>query len=98
MSDLISRKAVEKAIKEYFKMIIDETGDDVDCVLDYNKNLCDTIDEIPVSYDVDKVVNQLENKMFSAELHGDDFNGVEINNLLCMGDVYEIVKRGGKDE
>lgn len=51
----------------------------------------------PTAYDVDKVVEQLENKIFSAEVHNDDFNGVQIDNLLCMGDVYEIVKAGGMD-
>ena len=52
---------------------------------------------IPTAYDVDKVVEQLSNKMFSAECYNDDFNGCEIGNLLCMGDVYEIVKGAVKE-
>lgn len=56
------------------------------------------IADAPTAYDVDKVVEQLENKIFSAEVYNDDFNGVQIDNLLCMGDVYEIVKAGGVDE
>lgn len=30
--------------------------------------------------------------MFSAELYGDEWDGQTVNNLLCMGDVYEIIK------
>lgn len=83
MGDLISRKAVEKAIKEYFKMIIDNTDDDVDCVLDYNKNLCDTINEISVACDVDKVIEQLKRLQ-------DD--GIPTRSAI------NFVKRGGEDE
>lgn len=60
--------------------------------------ICEKIDNQPTAYDVDKVVNQIEKKMFSAECYNNDFNGCEIGNLLCMGDVYEIVKGGGVDE
>ena len=56
------------------------------------------IDAQPIAYDVDEVISQLENKMFSAECYNDNFNGCEINNLLCMGDVYEIVKGAVKDD
>ena len=50
-----------------------------------------------VSYDADRVIGQIENKMFSAEVYNDDMNGVQIDNLLCFGDVYEILKAGGID-
>lgn len=58
----------------------------------------DLIKSEPTTYDVDKVVGQLENKMFSAELYGDEWDGQTVNNLLCMGDVHEIVKGAVKDE
>ena len=61
-------------------------------------NVKQMIDNQPTAYAVEKVINQLENKMFSAECYNNDFNGCEISNLLCMGDVYEIVKAGGIDE
>ena len=64
----------------------------------HNEQIAELIMQIanqPTAYDVEKVVEELENKMFSAECYNDDFNGCEIGNLLCMGDVYEIVKRGG---
>lgn len=57
--------------------------------------LCEIIDLQPTAYDVDKVVEKVENKMFSAELYGDGWNGETVNNLLCFGDVYEIIKDGG---
>lgn len=53
---------------------------------------------MPTAYDVDKVIEQLRNKTFSAEVHNDVFNGAQINYLLCMGDVWEIVKEGGEGE
>lgn len=52
----------------------------------------------PIAYDVDKVLEQIENKMFSAEVYNDDMDGVQIDNLLCMGDVYEIVKAGERND
>lgn len=57
--------------------------------------LCEIIDLQPTAYDVDKVVKKIENKMFSAELYGDEWNGQTVDNLLCFGDVHEIIKRGG---
>ena len=69
-----------------------------ECFDMFGKDVCDIIDEQPTAYDVDKVINELENKMFSAELYGDEWDGQTVNNLLCMGDVYEIVKGGGIDE
>ena len=52
----------------------------------------------PTAYDVDKVIEQIGKKMFSAELHDNGWDGQTINELLCMGDVYEIAKAGGVDE
>lgn len=58
----------------------------------------DLIKTEPTAYDVDKTIDELSTKMLSAELYGDEWNGQTVNNLLCMGDVYEIVKGGGIDE
>lgn len=96
MNDLISRKAVEKAIRAY----ADEVGcnrGEYELANGILKSLSIVVNQ-PTAYDVDKVINKLENKMFSAELYGDEWDGQTVNNLLCMGDVYEIVKGGGKDE
>lgn len=43
---------------------------------------------------IDKIIEQLEEIIFSAECYNDDFNGTQIDNLLCLGDVIEIVKGG----
>ena len=69
MSDLISRKAVEKVIKEFFKTKVDEIPkrgkfnklcDLCDLYLELNADLHKEIEDIPVAYDVDKVVEQLK--------------------------------------
>ena len=39
----------------------------------------------------DKFLNELSNEMFVAELHGNEWNGQTVNNLLCMGSVKEIL-------
>ena len=85
MGDLISRKALLAKV----------VGANPMGGMLGGKFIEDLIKEAQTAYDVDKVVEQLENKMFSAECYNDDFNGCEIGNLLCMGDVYEIVKVGG---
>ena len=56
------------------------------------------IKEQPTAYDVDKVIKQLEERLFSAEVYNDDLDGCDINDLLCMGDVIEIVEAGVLDE
>ena len=60
--------------------------------------LCKLIDLQPVAYDAGKVMEQLEEKAFTAECYNEELNGCIIGNLLCLGDVYDIVKGGGKDE
>jgi len=96
MSDLISRKAV-------YEMLHNLGG--CDATDEHSQGWDKAIDvaikelfKIPIAYDVEKVISQLLNKMFLAEYYSDDFSGCKINNLLCMGDVYEIVKGAVKDE
>lgn len=105
MSDFISRQAVMNYLREQQAGIIIEKTKQNAVTYEACKGMesgieafMNFINQIPAAYDVDKVVEQLENKIFSAEVHNDDFNGVQIDNLLCMGDVYEIVKAGGTDE
>lgn len=87
MSDnLISRKALISELIENYKQHM-TLG-----------NLVGYIRAQPVAYDTDKVIEQIGKKMFCAELHDNGWNGQTINGLLCMGDVYEIVKAGGVDE
>ena len=59
--------------------------------------ICRLVDEEPTAYDVDKVIEQLECKTFTAELYSKEFNGQTINNLLCFGDIHEIIRTGGAE-
>lgn len=104
MSDFISRQAVMNYLREQQAGIIIEKTKQNAVTYEACKGMeasieafMNFVNQTPTAYDVDKVVEQLENKIFSAEVHNDDFNGVQIDNLLCMGDVYEIVKAGGMD-
>lgn len=38
-----------------------------------------------------KLLEEIGKKIFRAEVYNGDFDGVEINNLLCFGDVAEII-------
>lgn len=105
MSDLISRLAVMDYLRGQQANVIIEKAKQNPITCDACKGMESSIEafmnfinQVPANYDVDKVLENLENKTFSAEVYNDDFNGVQIGNLLCMGDVYEIVKGGGVDE
>ena len=99
MSDLISKKAVEKIIKEFFKTKVDEIPkrekfnklcDLCDLYLELNADLHKEIEDIPVAYDVDKVVEQFEKeRKFWL-----DRNIVPVINL---DKAISIVKGGGQE-
>ena len=107
MSDLISKKAVEKIIKEFFKTKVDEIPkrekfnklcDLCDLYLELNADLHKEIEDIPVAYDVDKVVEQLEETRDEL-LHSTDYNNDIINYCLDWFDMaIDIVKGAVKDE
>ena len=58
-------------------------------------SLIEDIKNQPCAYDKDEVICQLSNMIFSAELYGDEWDGQTVRNLLCLGDVIEIVEKGG---
>ena len=69
MIDLISRKAVEKIIKEFFKTKVDEIPkwekfnklcDLCDLYLELNTSLHKEIEGIPTTHNADKVVDMKE--------------------------------------
>lgn len=79
MNDLISRKALLKDIKKYV------AGTPL-------QEMFETIiDNQPTAYDVNKVVEQLENACCT------DIDGVEFP-IIDADTAIEIVKGGGKDE
>jgi hypothetical protein len=103
VSDLISRKVVEKIIKEFFKTKVDEIPkrgkfnklcDLCDLYLELNANLHKEIEDIPVAYDVDKVVEQLE----EYERYIYDAVSDEDNYVINTEKAIEIVKGAVKDE
>ena len=100
MGDLISKKAVEKIIKEFFKTKIDEIPkrgkfnklcDLCDLYLELNADLHKEIEDIPVAYDVDEVVERLEKLQLKSMKYLE----------FCAVDAYqkaiEIVKGGGQE-
>lgn len=58
--------------------------------------MCKLIDEQPTAYDVDKVVEQLKEWTFNADVNIGD--GTMMNhNLIVSKNAIEIVKGGGVD-
>ena len=110
MSDLISRSDLlnefnEKNIQITFDLPVEEViGEDVDlddfamlvqdAIQAYKKIVIDTIKNMPAAYDVDKVVAQLEEWTFNADVNIGD--GTMMNhNLIVSKNAIEIVKGGG---
>jgi len=87
MSNLISRETVISTIHNYFKSLIDKTIFDID-VVDCAKGVSEAIDSIPTAYDVDKVVEQLE----ESERYIYDSVTDEDNYVIDVEKAIEIVK------
>lgn len=41
----------------------------------------------------EKIIDKLEKEMFSAELYGDEWNGQTVDNLLCLGNVSDVIEQ-----
>ena len=93
-------KLLDDMKKELEKAVNEENMDKAECMVIMTAAIAlkDFVNRQPTAYDVDKVIKQLEERLFSAEVYNDDLDGCDINDLLCMGDVIEIVKAGGIDE
>ena len=46
---------------------------------------------------LEKILEELESVIFSAEVYNDEFNGVTINNLICLGNVKDILEKHMND-
>lgn len=55
------------------------------------------VKDAPVVFNTSSVLEELGKRMFSAECYNEDFDGTQIDNLLCYGDVAEIICDGGID-
>lgn len=40
-----------------------------------------------------KILKELEEFTFEAEVYNEDFEGADINNLLCLGDVRDVLRK-----
>ena len=100
---IITLDAVKKTIKEFFKTKVDEIPkrekfnklcDLCDLYLELNADLHKEIEDIPVAYDVDKVVKQLK----ECERYIYDAVSDEDNYVIDTEKAIEIVKGAVKDE
>ena len=93
-------KLLDDMKKELEKAVNEENMDKAECMVIMTAAIAlkDFVNRQPTAYDVDKVIKQLEERLFSAEVYNDDLDGCDINDLLCMGDVIEIVEAGEIDE
>lgn len=60
------------------------------------------IDDIPTAYDIDKVVEELEENSVmranSKDFYDNPQNGEYVDEVVLLSRAIEIVKRGGKNE
>lgn len=47
---------------------------------------------------IDKILDKLEKLTFKAEVYNKDFDGENIENLICLGDVKEVIEECMNDE
>lgn len=41
----------------------------------------------------EKIIERLGNEIFSAELYGNEWNGQTVTNLLCLGNVRDVIEQ-----
>lgn len=81
---LIDAEDFSKVIKDYFHDMITHHKYNVDCV-DCNADLQHLLYEQPTAYDIDKVVEGLEEVAYVSE---------DVNSFVDLEDAIEIVKQG----
>lgn len=47
--------------------------------------------------ELEKILYELEKRIFTAEVYNDDFDGTTITNLICLGDVRDILEKHKND-
>ena len=47
--------------------------------------------------ELEKILYELEKRIFTAEVYNDDFDGITITNLICLGDVMDILEKHMND-
>lgn len=94
MSDLISRQAVIDFIERRIVKVTDEY------VLSELRGLCENIYEMQTAYDVDKVVELLENSAHWTQntYDPDGYSNDDSEEAVFLSEAIEIVKAGGLNE
>ena len=46
---------------------------------------------------LEEILYELEKRIFTAEVYNDDFDGTTITNLICLGDVRDILEKHMND-
>ena len=97
MNELISK---ESLLKEIDEVIAQYNWKDDGIIMDTLDNVRDMVFDHPTAYDVDKVIEQLENEAsrcasFFCDDYRDDY---ERGKFEAYNDAIEIVKRGGVEE
>ena len=91
MSDLISRSEL---IENFRKCYSGHLGmENSDACMTFH-GICNVINNTNTVYDVDKVVEELNNVSFLSETRHCE-NGFPIDNVVLLDKVIEIVKAGG---
>lgn len=93
MSDLISRKVVSEALKNYFASMIDKRKYNIDTV-DCNADLQKIVTNIDTAFDVDKVVEQLK----ECERYVYDAVSDDDNYVIDTEKAIEIMKGAVRDD
>ena len=48
--------------------------------------------------ELEKILYELEKRIFTAEVYNDDFDGTTITNLICLGDVRDVLEKHMNDD
>ena len=48
--------------------------------------------------ELEKILRELEEFTFEAEVYNNDFEGAKIDNLICLGDVIDVLKKHINDD
>ncbi len=114
--DLISRRALLEKLNNSdvnieFELPVEEVlGEEVDiddftmllqeAIQIYREMLIRTITEQPTAYSVEKVVAELEEWSFEAEIlipTSDGYEDTATREIICTKNVIDIVRNGGKE-
>ena len=104
MEDLIKRQEAIEVIHKFFREKVDYVCgerkevpfEEIDYILECNKELSSAIKEIPTAFDVEAVVEELEAQKMLAKINFTDFGErFDIGMHQAFKEAIEIVRKGG---